>query len=348
MPSTMLRSCSLSLVETLLKVLKNLSLESQALSHLENYHVIPTLIPLLACGVGTPHANFQSYILPTLFNLCRINKRRQEQAALHGVIPYLQNIIETDSHLKQFALPIICDLAHTSDITRKELMKVVFISVFIGEGIYVETRYVYIVLAYTINILTITPRKTHYNLPPVPFLSIKKPFNHSPLYTLLHTLLHTLSHILSILFILFSQHGGGAAFYIDLLQENYWQSFALNSLAVWLANDKVVHLSYSLTSYHIPYLTLSYISSLTSFYISSLSSSLIPLHVPSDVPLLQILSHIVSLTLTPSPFFFSSMKDYVEPLILQPEALSSLVEFFRSSSVPSIRMLHKPFLVGFF
>ena len=197
MPSTMLRSCSLSLVETLLKVLKNLSLESQALSHLENYHVIPTLIPLLACGVGTPHANFQSYILPTLFNLCRINKRRQEQAALHGVIPYLQNIIKTDSHLKQFALPIICDLAHTSDITRKELMKVVFISVFVGEGIYVETRYVYIVLAYTINILTITPshlarhtiiyHQFHFYLSRNPSTTLPCTLFYTPSYTPSHT-----------------------------------------------------------------------------------------------------------------------------------------------------------------
>ena len=184
-------SCSLGLVETLLKCLKNLSLESQALTYLENFGAIPVLIPLLGIN-STAAASFQNYILPTLFNLCRINKRRQEQAALSGCIPLLQSIIKTDSHLKQFALPIICDLAHASEVTRAELKK----------------------------------------------------------------------------------HGGGATFYVDLLQENYWQSFALNSLTVWLTNDK----------------------------------------------------------------------HYVEPLILQPDSLSSLVNFFRTATPQSIRMLHKPFL----
>ena len=216
-------SCALGLVETLLKCLKNLSLESQALTYLESFGAIPMLIPLLN---STAAASFQNYILPTLFNLCRINKRRQEQAALNGCIPLLQSIIKTgerllplsylfslpsfitsfkssinqtttsmstkDSHLKQFALPIICDLAHASDVTRAELKK----------------------------------------------------------------------------------HGGGATFYIDLLQENYWQSFAMNSLTVWLTNDK----------------------------------------------------------------------SYMEPLILQPDSLTSLVNFFRTATPQSIRMLHKPFL----
>ena len=69
------------------------------------------------------------------------------------------------------------------------------------------------------------------------------------------------------------QHGG-AAFYINLLKEKYWQSFALNSLAVWLACDR----------------------------------------------------------------------DYIEPLILEPDSLARLVDFFRTASQQSLRMLHKPFL----
>ena len=96
-------SCTLGLVETLLKCLKNLSLESQALTYLENFGAIPVLIPLLnggsngssSLGSNSTATAFQNYILPTLFNLCRINKRRQEQAALSGCIPLLQSIIKT-------------------------------------------------------------------------------------------------------------------------------------------------------------------------------------------------------------------------------------------------------------
>ena len=82
--------------------------------------------------------------------MCRINKRRQEDAAMHGLIPHLQLLILNDTPMKQFALPILCSLAYTSAATRAELLKC-----------------------------------------------------------------------------------GGAAFYINLLKENYWQTFALNSLAVW-------------------------------------------------------------------------------------------------------------------
>lgn len=67
-----------------------------------------------------------------------------------GIIPHLQRLISEESHLRQFALPIICDLAHTSAAARAELWK-----------------------------------------------------------------------------------NNGVGLYINLLQEKYWQTFALNSLAVW-------------------------------------------------------------------------------------------------------------------
>ena len=67
-----------------------------------------------------------------------------------GIIPHLQRLIGEESHLRQFALPIICDLAHTSATARAELWK-----------------------------------------------------------------------------------NNGVVLYINLLQEKYWQTFALNSLAVW-------------------------------------------------------------------------------------------------------------------
>src|SRR3954451_19140228 len=59
--------------------------------------------------------------LHTLFNLCRIDKVRQEVAAKAGIIPYLLYIIRWNSPLKQFALPILCDFAHAGKVTRSKL-----------------------------------------------------------------------------------------------------------------------------------------------------------------------------------------------------------------------------------
>ena len=135
------------IVELLLKCVKNLSMEPSALVDLERVGLFNILVPLLD---GPIRDKCKNHVLPCIFNLCRINKRRQEQAALRGLIPHLQRLIVEGSHLKQFALPIICDFAHTSAVVREELWK-----------------------------------------------------------------------------------SNGVVFYINLLREKYWQTFALNSLAVW-------------------------------------------------------------------------------------------------------------------
>jgi hypothetical protein len=61
--------------------------------------------------------------LSALYNLCKINKTRQEQAAVAGIIPPLLALIREDSPLKQYALPLVCDMAHASRRTRAELWK---------------------------------------------------------------------------------------------------------------------------------------------------------------------------------------------------------------------------------
>ncbi|KAL0446586.1 UNVERIFIED_CONTAM: MAP3K epsilon protein kinase [Sesamum latifolium] len=60
-------------------------------------------------------------VLNALFNLCKINKRRQEQAAENGIIPHLMHFIMSDSPLKQCALPLLCDMAHASRNSREQL-----------------------------------------------------------------------------------------------------------------------------------------------------------------------------------------------------------------------------------
>lgn len=44
-------------------------------------------------------------VLQTLFNLCRLNKGRQEETAQSGIIPHLRKLVNSRSPLRQFALP---------------------------------------------------------------------------------------------------------------------------------------------------------------------------------------------------------------------------------------------------
>lgn len=52
-----------------------------------------------------------NHVFQTCYNLCRLNRSRQEEAAQAGIIPSLKRVIDSQSPLKQFALPIFCDLA---------------------------------------------------------------------------------------------------------------------------------------------------------------------------------------------------------------------------------------------
>jgi hypothetical protein len=137
------------IVDLLLKCLKNLSMEPSALGDLETAGTLETLVPLLS---GPISDRCRTHIFPCIFNMCRINKRRQDRVAALGIVPHLKKVILDGSPLRQFALPILFDLAHTSTATRAELAK--------------------------------------WSCQP---------------------------------------------FFLDLLKENYWQAFALNSLAVWYA-----------------------------------------------------------------------------------------------------------------
>eukprot|EP01035_Chromulina_nebulosa_P021002 gene21002-27215_t len=180
----------MDIILLLLKCLKNLSMEPSTLLDLEKAGTIVTLVPLLNGPISTKCKN---QVLPCIFNLCRINKRRQEQAALLGIIPHLKEVISDrqESQLRQFALPLICSLAHTSPATRLELCK--------------------------------------YD---------------------------------------------GVLFFLELLQENYWQNFVFNSIATWIGYDT----------------------------------------------------------------------EYVQSILIQPNNLSKLIEFFRNSSPQTIQTVHKPWL----
>ncbi|KAK7730765.1 Protein kinase of the Mitotic Exit Network [Botryosphaeria dothidea] len=107
---------------TMLKFIKNLSMLTTTHEALQNSNAIEVLTDLLSSSMKLPHfREVSNQILNILYNLCRLSKPRQEDAALNGVIPLLQTIVKTEWPLKEFALPILCDMAHSGKVGRKVL-----------------------------------------------------------------------------------------------------------------------------------------------------------------------------------------------------------------------------------
>jgi len=156
------------LIKTLLKCIKNLSMEPSVLEALEASGAIPTLVPFLSyCSSMAKlarmqadgsdengmfaklvqgarrikrHNSFvpgrqltasqeqlvkeiQNLVMLAMFYLCRLSRSRQEQAAISGIIPLLMDAVATRSPVKTFALQILTDFAHTSDLTRDQLWR---------------------------------------------------------------------------------------------------------------------------------------------------------------------------------------------------------------------------------
>ncbi|KAF9152571.1 hypothetical protein BG015_005058 [Linnemannia schmuckeri] len=120
-----LQNLTPSLCVMMLKCIKNISMNSNTLDVLQNASAINTLVQVLGERTGSfdtrAYQDVCNHVLTTLFNLCRINKARQEEAAQAGLIPHLQQIAESSSPLKQFALPILCDMAHAGRACRNSL-----------------------------------------------------------------------------------------------------------------------------------------------------------------------------------------------------------------------------------
>ncbi|CAN1255158.1 MAP3K epsilon protein kinase 1 [Linum perenne] len=105
----------------ILKCINNLSCDPNCLENLQRADAIKFLIPNLELKDGPLVGQIHDEVLHALFNLCKINKRRQEQAAENGIIPHLMNFIMQGSRLKQYALPLLCDMAHASRNSREQL-----------------------------------------------------------------------------------------------------------------------------------------------------------------------------------------------------------------------------------
>ncbi|MCO5580002.1 hypothetical protein L7F22_033868 [Adiantum nelumboides] len=104
-----------------LKCIKELSSDPFTLEHLQRADAMKHLIPFLDWREAPMVLQVHSEVLNALYNLCKINKKRQERAAESGIIPHLMHFVRVNSPLKKFALPLLCDMAHASRITREQL-----------------------------------------------------------------------------------------------------------------------------------------------------------------------------------------------------------------------------------
>eukprot|EP00735_Rhodelphis_limneticus_P013963 TRINITY_DN7931_c0_g1::TRINITY_DN7931_c0_g1_i1::g.15623::m.15623 TRINITY_DN7931_c0_g1::TRINITY_DN7931_c0_g1_i1::g.15623 ORF type:complete len:1244 (+),score=360.81,sp/Q8T2I8/SEPA_DICDI/43.59/3e-144,sp/Q8T2I8/SEPA_DICDI/59.02/3e-107,Pkinase/PF00069.20/5.7e-71,Pkinase_Tyr/PF07714.12/5.6e-49,Kinase-like/PF14531.1/0.0032,Arm/PF00514.18/1.4e+03,Arm/PF00514.18/1.5e+02,Arm/PF00514.18/1.2e+04,Arm/PF00514.18/3.4,Arm/PF00514.18/7.6e+03,Ric8/PF10165.4/40,Ric8/PF10165.4/0.088,BUD22/PF09073.5/0.043,DUF3385/P len=107
----------------IVKCIKHLSMDPNTLEPLQRARAIPKLVQYLTFADRPYATDINNQVLNALFNLCKVNKTRQEQAAVAGIVPRLQHFISTDSPLKQFALEIFCQLPHASRRCRAELWR---------------------------------------------------------------------------------------------------------------------------------------------------------------------------------------------------------------------------------
>lgn len=112
-----------SIMELMVLFLKKLSTNPISQVPLEKAGCLAVLVPLLY----TPDISRRclSLVLETLYNLCRVNKKRQEQATMYGIIPFLisESINLDQSNRSSIATHMLCDLANASATTRGELTK---------------------------------------------------------------------------------------------------------------------------------------------------------------------------------------------------------------------------------
>jgi hypothetical protein len=92
------------------------------MDELQRAKAIPHLVALMRLKrKDRPFELMRNECVTALYLLCQINRSRQEAAAIDGALPLLQRIIAEGSPLKQFALPIVCDIAKASKRARAEL-----------------------------------------------------------------------------------------------------------------------------------------------------------------------------------------------------------------------------------
>eukprot|EP00898_Chlorokybus_atmophyticus_P008952 jgi/Chlat1/9058/Chrsp94S08315 len=107
-----------------LRVLRQLSLDANALESLHRGGAILHLVPLLDHTDHLLAKEVSTEVLQVLFHLCACNRARLEQAASAGIVPVLTSVAsQPESPLLTYAVPLLCELAHVSKSTRSELWR---------------------------------------------------------------------------------------------------------------------------------------------------------------------------------------------------------------------------------
>ncbi|KAI8823744.1 uncharacterized protein EV422DRAFT_618547 [Fimicolochytrium jonesii] len=108
---------------TLLKCLKNISMSAETLDSFDRAGMIPVLCELLGHREIPFFVDTQNQLVNILYNFCRLSKPRQLVAVRAGVIPHLQTFIKSKSPLRQFALPLLCDIVNVGGKECWEVMR---------------------------------------------------------------------------------------------------------------------------------------------------------------------------------------------------------------------------------
>ncbi|KAI8814796.1 armadillo-type protein [Cladochytrium replicatum] len=95
----------------LLKCIKNLSMHPQAATKLVELQCVEHLVGILQSKRLGQHQEVQNQTLNALFNLCRLSPPRLRRAAQAGLLPFLTPFVASKNPLRQFALPILCEVA---------------------------------------------------------------------------------------------------------------------------------------------------------------------------------------------------------------------------------------------
>lgn len=114
------------LLVSLLKALKHLSNAPTLRDVLYNSNAIRFLVNCLDSHSrgATPANDICSHVLQTLYNLCQLSRPRQDEAARAGLLPVLKRLIEANSQLKEFALPLVCEMINAGKEARRQLWRI--------------------------------------------------------------------------------------------------------------------------------------------------------------------------------------------------------------------------------
>jgi hypothetical protein len=96
-------------------------MSSITLEPLSTAGTIKILVPYMGRREGKLMMETHQQLFSALYNLCRLNPGRQLVAAKAGIIPHLQWVVQENHSLKQFALPILFEMARSKKI--RDIMK---------------------------------------------------------------------------------------------------------------------------------------------------------------------------------------------------------------------------------